>query len=560
MKKIIALLLTFVLLTAQLGGTAFGDGIPTGTSFSEMEYVRPDSDGIVIAAAAVIEAVENGENAAGIEERLSTFFAEYYYFCTMSTLARVRYFQNMSDEFYTQEYTACSEMSGTVEMVAELVYVACARCSYAKTLELDCFWEGFTEKYGADPDASYSDTVIELRNRESELISEYYALTEAPVIYINGAEYDLNTVLSFSDEETAYALQMEYLRQYNARFADVYIELVKVRTQLAEELGYESVWDMQCELFGRDFSGEQMSAFLNDTAAEIAPLYAQLIESGKSVEGLVIDEEMLMKLMDGVTSQIGGYTDEAYKYMKAYGLYDISQAENKAPMSFTAYLDLFVSPFSFVSCNSTEEDIFLFSHEFGRFVQMYRNSSGRASNDTAECCSRAMEMLTVGKANMILKEKYAKILREYKMFDILVSYIEQGMLARFEELVYSVDPGQLSAEALNMISQQCADEFGLSQVYDAEYCAMFWSDVQNFYEYPFYAVSNIIAADAAMQIYEAEREAPGKGAELFDSLLPYAGRKVVEAMECAGLSSPFESGRLASTAKTLREELISGTD
>ena len=559
MKKITVLLLILV-LASQMSAAAFADDLPDGTRFSEMEYMRPDLNILTTAAENVITAIENGEAAESIEEQLEKFIYENRYFKSMYTLASIRYFQNMSDEFYFQEYAVCGEMSGTAEMVTELVYITCAKSEYAETLEKDFFWDGFSDEYGAGYDARYSDAAVGLKNRESELVAEFYALLSKPVININGTEMELSAVFELADDDTASAALLEYYRQYNRRYADVFIELVKVRTELAKEMGYADVWDMQCDAFAREFSGTEANALLSETAQKIVPIYRQLMEEGRVIEGFLIDEPLLVELMDVVTAGIGGYTDEAYRYMKEYELYDISQSENKAPMSFTSYIDIYESPFSFVTCNSTEEDILSLSHEFGHYAQMYASFNGSDSLELSECCSQAMELLTVSRAGEALDEESVRLLREYKMSDILTTYVQEGMFARFEDLVYSADPDQLSVELLNSLCLQSAYEFGMADYYGEEYCSMLWSDLEHIYEYQFYLISYLVSADAAMQIYEAELEAPGAGAEIFDAMLPYENMQLEEAIECAGLVSPFENGRIAKTADTLREVLINDAD
>ena len=559
MKKITAIILV-LLMAVQFADAAFGEELPGGTKFSEMEYIRPEPENVLTAAEAVTVAIENGEDTENVEELLEIFFMEYNHFYTMQAIAQIRYFQDMSDEFYYREYTLCGEMIGTIEMAAEKMYIACAHCDHAQQLAADYFWDGFLDEYGGDFAGRYNDTVVTLKLLERELIDEYYALSADPVVNLNGKDKELSAALAAADDEDYYNILMEYYRQYNESYAEILIALVKLRHVLAWEMGYKDVWDMQCDTFDRDFSRAQATAFLNDTVLKIVPVYKQVLERGKAVDGLLLDEQTLMEIMDAVMSDVGSYTDEAYKYMKEYELYDISASENKAQISFTSYLKSYEEPFIFIAGESTEADLFGFSHEFGHFAQMYASFNGLKSLDLSEYYSQAMEMLLISRAGEVLEEEYAELLRVYKMSDILTTYIQQGMFACFEELVYSIDPEQLNTEALNFLCLKCAEQFGITEYYDEEYCSMLWSDVAHFYEYPFYVISYPVSEDAAMQIYEAELESTGLGAEIYDAMLPYENMRLLEALESAGLSSPFDSGRLDRTADILREVLINASD
>ena len=559
MKKLTALFL-ILFITAQLCTAVYGEELPVGTKFSDMEYSRPNIEKLLNSAAAVMETViANEESAETVKALLETFLDEYNSFYTMQTLSQIRYFQDTSDEFYYAEYSACSEMSGMVEMAAENVYIACANSAHAQELEAEYFWDGFSDDYGEDSVGRYSDAVVELKAREKELINRFYELSAAPVVNINGTDVELYSYLASADDSVYSAALTEYYRQYNEKYAEIFIELVKLRHTLASKMGYKDVWDMQCDTFDRDFSKEQANAFLNDTAEKIVPVYTQMLASGKTVDGLYLDEETLMEIMDAVMSDVGAYTDEAYRYMKEFGLFDVSGSENKAQVSFTSYLNRYEEPFSFVACSSTEADIFSFSHEFGHFAQMYASFNALTSLDLSEVYSQAMEMLLVARADVVLEEEYAELLRIYKLSDILSTYIQQGMLARFEEIVYSVDPELLSTEMLNFICLACAEQFGLTGYGDEEYCALLWCDVAHLYEFPFYVISYPVSVDAAMQLYAAELESTGLGAEIFDAMLPFENMQLVEALEKAGFSSPFESGRLDAAANILREVLINGT-
>ncbi len=558
MKKLTALFL-ILFITAQLCTAVYGEELPVGTKFSDMEYSRPNIEKLLNSAAAVMETViANEESAETVKALLETFLDEYNSFYTMQTLSQIRYFQDMSDDFYYTEYTACSEMSGMVEMAAENVYIACANCSYARELEAKYFWDGFSDDYGGDAAGRYNDTVVELKTRERELVNRFYELSSSPVVKLNGKDEDLYSFLAVADDTDYSAALMEYYRQYNERYAEIFVELVKLRHTLASEMGYADVWEMQCDTFDRDFSKEQATAFLNDTIVKIVPVFTQMLESGKAVDGLFLDEKTLMEIMDAVMSDVGSYTDEAYRYMKEFGLFDVSDSENKARISFTSYLNLYEEPFAYVACNSTETDIFSFSHEFGHFAQMYASFNGLTSLDLSEVYSQAMEMLLVSRANEVLEEEYAELLRVYKLNDILGTYIQQGMLARFEEIVYSVDPELLNAETLNFLCHACAEQFGITGYSDDEYCALLWCDAAHLYENPFYVISYPVSVDAAMQLYEAELESAGLGVEIYDAMLPFENMQLVEALEKAGFSSPFESGRLDAAANILREVLING--
>ena len=94
--------------------------------FSEMEYIRPDTDKMADDVAALKEALKTGTlSLEEIEEYLDVIYDDFFDFRSMNNLANVRSCLDTLDEYYSAEYNWCSEQGAVVEDLMDEMYFAC---------------------------------------------------------------------------------------------------------------------------------------------------------------------------------------------------------------------------------------------------------------------------------------------------------------------------------------------------------------------------------------------------------------------------------------------------
>ena len=94
---------------------------------------------------------------------------------------------------------------------------------------------------------------------------------------LDGESVDYDSYLAeAADEEYSRALS-EYYNQYNARFAGIYIDLIKTRRALAQEMGYESYEAMQYASYERSYTPAEAAAFVAGVCEQLVPLYEELM-------------------------------------------------------------------------------------------------------------------------------------------------------------------------------------------------------------------------------------------------------------------------------------------
>ena len=538
---------------------------PDGLKFSDMHYTRPDLDKLSADVAAVEEALESGAKLKAVEELLDICMDDYDAFSTMYSLANIYNCKDLRDEYYAAEYEWISTESSTVSQLFDEMYYACAGSALGAELEEDYFWEGFCEDY-ADPDDSYyNDESVALMQRESELISRYREIVADPVIEWKGEEvafYEL--IEELSDFNSAqgyydyYNAVMTYYRTYNEPLAEVYIDLMRVHEDMAEAMGFDSAEEMEFVFgFDRDYTPADAAVFVQDVKTYIVPVFVWADELGLSttVNYSPLDTEGLYAALRGVANNIGRHCAEAFSFMDKYELCDIEPSAYKADTSFQIYLSLYDAPFVFLDPTETTLDFTTFVHEFGHFTDTYTNFDAAETIDLAEVYSQALEFLSLSHMDGVLPAADVEALRTGQMLDALNTFVQQASFANFESTAHAIGPDELTAEKLNALFLQSAQDFGLCPQGFEDYYQYLWMDIIHLFEYPFYVISYPVSLDVAMQIYVLEVEEEGKGLDKYFEMMPRDYDTFMETVTENGLQSPFAEGGLASIAQVIADTL-----
>lgn len=507
--------------------------------FDEMEYLRPDMSAISADFDAVNDALDGGDIDA-VSDALDACYLDYYNFDTMYTIADIRSCQDVYDSYYADEVSWCGESFAAVQQKMEDMFYACAASDLAQELEENYFWEGFTDDYSDRSQSYYNDAAVELMQRESALVSEYRALAAESAASLG--------------ETSSYMQTIRNYEKYNEDFARIYIELVRVRQELAAQFGMDYEQMQYSFYFERDYTPEQAAQYVADIRSYMVPVYEEVMEASPydDIYYDYLDEDELLGVLGSVTELMGGDVKAAFDFMTKYELCDVSVNSSKAAMSFQTYLSNYEAPFLFLDPYGDTEDILTLSHEFGHYVDAFVNYNASETIDMSECYSQAMEYLALGYYDEVLGEDEADNLRRMKLLDTLDLYVQQASFAEFESTVYSMDPDQLSAEVLNDLSLQLARDYGYCDESRAKYYAMSWSDIAHFFEYPFYVITYPVSNDIAMQIYELSQDGGTAGLDKYNELLSREYTGFLDNIEEAGFTSPFESGRVQRVADDMR--------
>ncbi len=491
----------------------------TTTSFEDMSYESPDITELKEVLLDAIDSLEDG-NVDATMDVVYDFYRAYWQFYTAYSLAYIHYCQDMTDNYWSREYRLCLEDSTQVDAALDELLYAIGASSMRQELEQeDFFGEGFFDDYQGE--SIWDDTFTALMEQENELINRYYTLSDGALEDGSSVSDDLQTL---------------------------FVELVKVRRELAAYLGYDSYVDFAYIYhYDRDYTPAMTRPYLEEIRRELVPLYRSQDRLGAYAKGEIAcaEGEMLAFVRQAVR-EMGGTAAQAFQVMEEAKVYDITYSDKKYDASFEIYIYNYDVPFVFVNPQGNQWDKLTLAHEFGHFANDYTCMGSTACVDVAEFFSQGMEYLTLSYGNP------NKTLVQMKMVDSLLMTVEQAAYAAFEHQVYDLPEEELNEQALRELFQAVCDDYGLDSwgIEGSSYVS-----IPHFFTHPLYVISYVVSNDAAFQLYQLEQTQPGEGLKLYENHLDAEGAYFLEFLKEAGLEDPFAPGRIATVRKTLEEIL-----
>ncbi len=526
-SKILALCLALCVLLSgcSLLWSLLGSGL---VPYSQMEYTRPDMVAFSQQLEESCKTALESEDINAVEESIWAFYAVYDDFYTNLGLAMIAYCRDLTDIYWEEEYTYCTGHSATADAGLDRLYRSLARSPLRETLEgEDYFGADYFDSF--EGESIYDEFLTQLLNQEALLCAEYQA--------ING---EATAATYYSDA---------YFTEYGTRMAEVFLELVQLRQEIAAYVGYDSYPEFAYDFYHtRDYTPQEAVSYLADIRAELVPLYRQLSAYGSlDWEIPAATEEEIFQYVKAMAQNMGGTISDAFSDMEKAGVYDIAYGQNKYHASFEMYLSAYYTPYIFLSPTGTSYDKLSFAHEFGHFCADYVTLGGSVhSVDVAEVFSQGMEYLSLS----YVEDNAA--FEKLKMADCLGIYVEQAAFASFEHRVYELTGEALSLENIQALYEEICISYGLDT---PDWDSRDYVCVPHFYESPLYIVSYVLSNDAAFQIYEMELQEKGSGLACLQTNLA-SGQIYFQAfLEEASLESPFATGRLSRVRQTLENIL-----
>lgn len=497
-------------------------------SFDEMEYKRPDIDALKAKAQDVEDLLGNFFKVKDVIIELDKFVDLYNNFYTMMNLACVRYDMDTQDEFYFEEYSYCTEAAGDVEYLTDELLLDCSNSSMCDYLDKHFFGGLLEEQYSVTDGTGYtpSDELAELERMEAELESDYSEL-----------------YADYSDD-----FDNGRFKKQNSEIGKIYIELIKLRHDIAEQRNMKSYEELAYLDNGRDYTAADLDGYIEAIKQFIVPLYKKADSKKMYDRSLVsaMSPKTALSTVRGTVEGLNKDIDEALGYMLKYKLYDTGMSDSKYDQSYVLYLNDYDSPFLFCSPSGYSDTVLTIVHEFGHYVDGYLNYGLNDSVDTSEVFSQGMEYLLL--CNMDDVEQ----LTRYKMLDELELYAYQACLNEFEHQAYAMDEKELTVKGLNSLYSELLKEYGLTD----DYKGLDWISVTHLFTSPFYVISYCVSDSAAFELYNMELKKSGSGLEMYMKLLEEStSYDFLDLLEECGMRSAISADTVKEISATLADKL-----
>lgn len=568
-----AMILTGAILMTSLSGCMGEKLLPTELSFSQVEYERPDGQGVLDLIDKAKEQAENDILPFGMIWTLRKIGDATQEFYSMMTIAQIRNYLDVNDTFYSEEMEYLDTFDARIQNSYNQMFSSIENFRFSSIQNM-IFGESGAEDLQMSSQAS-SEEILSLQEQEKKLVAEYYyEYAQATVSTPEG-----EVLFSSLDSEGQSAYYNQFIQKYNQQFGELYLELVSLREQMAQALGYDSYTQVaDLDMLRNSYTREDIKTFQEDIKQTIAPVYRSYLEDfyrraeNRDQPGYVylLGEQSpvpqgswqeTLKQFEQLYQQMSEQTGECYSYLLSHEFIDAEPSQTKANVTFSTLIYSLNTPFLFANMNGSAEDVFSISHEFGHCFAMWQQlklgsqQEGR-SMDVSEIHSQAMQMLTLPYYEIFYGED-AGTARKYDVYTMVAGILTAAMNDEFQEKIY--ENPQMTVQELNELYKELAMEYGLvveSPYFDMESFSMGWFTTNQYFDTPFYAIDYALSGCVAMEFLQMGLEDYTQALETYLSLVQQnSDYDFMTVLEETGLSSPFETEQMEALAQTMEDFL-----
>ena len=554
--------------------------------FNEYKYEHLDLEKIKKEFSELIKSFEKAENVEGQVNAFDEIIKLRNHIETMQTLVSVRHSIDTNDEFYDKENEYMDEISPILFGFTNDFY---------KALVNSKFKDELIQKYGKflfdlaeNTLKTFSPEIIPDAQEENRLSSKYSKLIASAKIDFDGKELNLSQMVPYTQSKDrnirfeAAKKVAQFFSENQDEFDNIYDSLVKVRTRMAQKMGYKNFVEFGYKQLSRlEYDAKMVEDYRKQVFENIVPLHTELRErQGKrlGVEKLRFYDEAIKFnsgnadphgspewiLNNGKTmyKELSKETDEFFTFMTENNLLDLLSKKGKMSGGYCTYIPEHKAPFIFANFNGTSHDIDVLTHEAGHAFQVYQSRGFEVpeylwpSYEACEIHSMSMEFLTWPWMDLFFENDTDK----YKFIHLseALLFIPYGVTVdEFQHWVYE-NPEATTKERREKwleIEKKYLPTRDYGEVEELKN-GIFWFRQGHIFSSPFYYIDYTLAQVCAFQFWIKSRENREKAWKDYLNLCKLGGSKpFFELMKSANLKNPFEEGTLAIVIPKIKEYL-----
>ena len=407
------------------------------------------------------------------------------------------------------------------------------------------------------------ERLFELHEEEDQLVQSYdQVMSQAFQVTVDGqvwTEEDLSNADISNMEYHNISEQLEQAR--NQRAGEIYCQLVKVRTDIAHEAGYDNYADYAYrEIYNRDYTLEDIQPVWAAVKENIVPLGDMVMNSisSRDLRGLHRETrssgEEILDAIQPYMSRIDPELGETFDFMRQHHLYDIEYSDSKLYVGYTVALPAYGTAFIFNQPYGDFQDYIDTIHEFGHFNETFHctqhNLWADFNIDVGEIHSQGLTLLFTEYSDELFGP-YGDAFSKIIIWNILDTVADGCLFDEFQATVYQ-NP-DMSLEEINRLFKQLAEQYGYQygdeEVYD-------WIQVSHNFQDPLYYISYATSALSSLDLWLVSLEDRDKAVDIYMELselslsLPYR-----QAIKEVGLRNIFRPEAISRMAEELEEQL-----
>ena len=555
-------------------------------NFNDYKYEHLDLEKIKGEFSELIDSFEKTENVEGQIEAFDKIIKLRNHIETMQTLVSIRHSIDTNDEFYDKENEYMDEISPILFGFTNDFYRVLVNSKFKNEL---------VEKYGKllfdlaeNTLKVFSNEIIPDAQEENRLSSKYSKLIASAKIDFDGKELNLSQMVPYTQSKDrnvrieAAKKVAQFFSENQEEFDNIYDSLVKVRTKMAQKMGYKNYVEFGYKQLSRlEYDAKMVEGYRKQVLENIVPLHTELRkrqEKRLGVEKLRFYDEAIKFnsgnadphgspewiLSHGKTmyKELSKETDEFFTFMTENNLLDLLSKKGKMSGGYCTYIPEHKAPFIFANFNGTAHDIDVLTHEAGHAFQVYQSRGFEVpeylwpSYEACEIHSMSMEFLTWPWMDLFFENDTDK----YKFIHLseALLFIPYGVTVdEFQHWVYE-NPEATPKERREKwieIEKKYLPTRDYGEVEELKN-GIFWFRQGHIFSSPFYYIDYTLAQVCAFQFWIKSRENREKAWKDYLNLCKLGGSKpFFELMKSANLKNPFEEGTLAFVIPKIKEYL-----
>ncbi|WP_019153011.1 M3 family oligoendopeptidase [Robertmurraya massiliosenegalensis] len=541
--------------------------------FDQYTYTRPNFEEVEKSLEELITKFNEAQTADEQNEVMNEINEIRDELGTMFNLVYIRHSIDTNDEFYKQEQDAMDDLEPQVDGLVTKYYEALVNSKFRQ--ELENKWGKQLFALAEAQLKVFSPEVVPLLQTENKLSSEYTKLIASAKIMFEGEERTLAQMEPFTESKDrdmrkrASEARFGFLAEQEEELDRIYDQLVKVRTEIAQKLGYNNFVELAYyRMYRTDYNAEMVANFRKQVKSFIVPIATKLrkrqqerigVDSLKYydegfnfVSGNAVPKGSPEWIIDNgqkMYNELSQETGEFFQYMRDEGLMDLVAKKGKAGGGYCTFIENYKAPFIFSNFNGTSGDIDVLTHEAGHAFQIYSSRHFDIPEyywptyEAAEIHSMSMEFFTWPWMDLFFEEDTEKYKFSHLSSSLL--FLPYGVsVDEFQHWVYE-NPNATPQER-KAAWREIEKTYLPHRDYDGnKYLENggFWQRQGHIYNSPFYYIDYTLAQICAFQFWKKSRENHDEAWSDYLKLcklggsLPFTGL-----VKEANLISPFEEG------------------
>lgn len=556
--------------------------------FNDYEYKRPSIEELTKKTDQICDVLAQTNNFDLLVSEIENYNQYRNYVFSMVTLVQIRHTINTLDTFYEKENDYMDDCQALIEKQNN---------RYLSALYNSPLKEKLIEKYGKQLfnliEANlkiFSEDIIPLLQEEAKLQSKYDKLKASAQIEFDGKILNLSQMSVYLTSPNRDIRKQaddkicEFYQVHENEFDEIYDQMIKVRTEIANKLGYDNFIPVAYLRLGRtDYTEKEVKGYRKEILENIVPLATKIFEKYASIIGIPKEEyrdyDMGISFKTGnalplgdtnykiecakqMYTEMGKETEEFVNFMFDKELVDLEAKKGKVGGGYCTSIPCYNSPFVFANFNGTSDDIGVLTHEFGHAFQVYE-SKGFSFNEytfptmeAAEIHSMSMEFFSYPWLDKFFgsqEEKY-----RFSHLSESITFIPYGALVdHFQHEVYAHP--EMTIEERKRTYRKLEKAYMPYKVYDNKFLekGTWWYKQGHIFTSPFYYIDYTLAQNCAHQFYLKNLQNHEEAWEDYKRICKVGGSKsFLEIIKLARLNNPFIQG----TVKKVTDKLVEIVD